>query len=206
MKNKLWLACFALVLTFQTRAQAVVRVLEKIRFGFGGGFVSASPHLGLSTYLEPSYNITDVFTVGARAEWLMLTYGLPDDRMYETLFRGTYSLNGKYYLRTRKFRPFVGVGVGSYGLSPVRYHEVGEKTGLFSGGTEITEAERKIGLYPRVGFDLWNFTISVDYNFIPNSKVIEPGSGAHVRNNYLGIHFGANLGLPIPKHLRRSSD
>ena len=194
MKNKLWLACFALLLTFQTRAQTVVRIMEKIRFGFGGGLVSASPHLGLSTYLEPSYNITDVFSVGARAEWLMLTYGLPDDRMYETLFRGTYSLNGKYYLGTRKFRPFVGVGIGSYGLSPVRYREVGEKTGMFSGGTEITAAERKIGLYPRVGFDLGKFTISVDYNFIPNTKTTVPGSDASFKNSYIGVRLGANFG------------
>lgn len=74
----------------------------------------------------------------------------------------------------------------------MRYHDPGERTRMFSGGTFFTAREKKIGFCPRIGIDfLGRFSFSVDYNFIPSSKVIEPGNTARVSNSYLGLHLGA---------------
>lgn len=183
---------------FKTQAQTTRTTAHKIKIGFGGGV--AVPHnnlrerAGALTYIEPTYDLTDVVTVGLRAEWLIFAkFGLDDGKSYERIFRGSYTLIGKYYLGTGKTRVFVGAGLGLYALSPVRYNKPGEKNpNLFSGGTSLTAAETKVGFCPRIGIDFFDrFSLSVDYNFIPSSKVIEPGNEARVANSYLGLHLGA---------------
>lgn len=198
MKNKLWFACLLLVFAFKTQAQTTRTTSQGIKIGFGGGV--AIPHnnlwkrAGALTYVEPTYDLTDVVTVGLRAEWLILAkFGLDDGRSYEQIFRGSYMLTGKYYLGTGKTRVFVGAGLGLCALSPVRYNKPGERNpNLFSGGTSLTAAEKKVGFCPRIGIDLFDrISLSVDYNFIPSSSVIEPGNTARVSNSYLGLHLGA---------------
>jgi hypothetical protein len=61
----------------------------------------------------------------------------------------------------------------------------------------------KFGFYPRVGFDVGHFTVTLDYNIVPPSRVrvttSQPSQPVTITNNdyqnsYLGLKVGFFLG------------
>ena len=55
-----------------------------------------------------------------------------------------------------------------------------------TGGSSEVAAATKFGFYPRVGFDAGHFTLSLDYNLVPETNGI--------KNSYIGIRFGGFFG------------
>ena len=198
MKNKKWLACLIVVL-LSSGAQA--QIFEKIKFGFGGtlAFPTAKgPWRGILTYVEPSYALTGSLTVSLHAEWGYIKVGLPDGRDYRGTFRSIYTANAKYYLSATKLRPYVGAGFSFYHFNAVRLEAHSIVFGSLSPGEAITEPETRFGFCPRVGADLRQFTIFVDYNFLPSTGLIDPTSNARIKNSYFGVHLGLHLNLKKP--------
>lgn len=180
------------MLAFGTHAQ----IFEKYRFGFGGGFAvptGESSRFGVLAYIDSSYPVNNALRLGVRAEWILMSLGLPDGRKYGTPMRAGYTANAKYYLNTGDHRFFCGGGLGFYRLGPVRY--IDETSGGLLGYDKvaITLAETRFGFYPSIGFENRTLAISLDYNFIPSTAVTEPGNNARIKNGFFGIHVGALL-------------
>lgn len=152
---------FLLSVTITVAANA--QEYKRFRFCLGFGAARGNPDgvlgTGLLISLEPGYRISDDLVVSLRFEVPAVT---PMGGSYESV-----SLNGQYYLSSNKFRPFVGAGFGSY---------------------EVDNG-RQFGLYPRVGFDLAHFSMSLDYNYFINQK-----NALYYLYNYFGIRIGFFIG------------
>jgi len=140
---------------------------------------------GILFDVEPTYRINDDIAVALRWESAAMARVVGEN---EASLSGTssYTLNGKYYFGSSKFRPYAGFGVGAFSLASVSVSGAGAGAGS---GT-------KIGFYPRIGFDLGHFNINIDYNFIPSSEIEGTDANGNpatfdVANSYLGIRIGA---------------
>ncbi|HEY5744527.1 MAG TPA: outer membrane beta-barrel protein [Chryseolinea sp.] len=203
MKTKILLTCFALTCILVASAQN----FKKFRVGVGVGYAkpsgSGSQGGGL-VYLEPSYRLSDVLSLGLRVESAIVARGLSgssiDMERFDLSAQASYTLNMQYYLGTNNFRPFLGVGFGLYSLSAMKTDVVVfDVTGqgqlqVHTESVSLSDAQSKLGFYPRLGFDLGHFTLSIDYNFIANTKTTVSGSDASFKNSYLGVRLGANFG------------
>ncbi len=105
---------------------------------------------------------------------------------------GSYTLNGQYYFSNNSFRPFVGVGLGMYSIAAASSD---------IGGTSVSiqAATTVFGFYPRIGFDLGHFNLSIDYNLIPSqsTQVSIGGFGITTQTSnysYIGLRLGASIG------------
>src|SRR5205085_2915635 len=136
-------------------------------------------------YLEPAYRVSDQIQIGLRMEAAVVARGFADETSAEMKVAGlgSYTLNGQYYFNNNSFRPFVGAGVGLFNLASA---DVTVDVGGGTTETVETKAESKIGFYPRVGFDYNHFTLSVDYNIVPETDGI--------KNSYIGIRLGGFFG------------
>jgi opacity protein-like surface antigen len=162
---------------------------KKFRVGVGLGYALASGEGAKGGILitgEPGYRISDQILVGLRIEAAVIGRGSVDANNsnvdIDVAALGSYAATGQYYFSNNNFRPFVGAGVGIYSLAAV---SIDANSG---GGTQqdIAAAANKIGFFPRVGFDLNHFTLSLDYNII--------GETDNIKNSYIGIRLGGFFG------------
>ncbi|WP_375579058.1 hypothetical protein ABWH96_18890 [Marivirga tractuosa] len=182
MKKLLLLALVAVSINF-----ANAQDYKPFQLYSGVGYAIPQGGGGFLFDIEPAYRINDQISVGFRWEVAAMARVVGDT---EASISGTssYTLNGKYYLGDSDFRPYVGAGLGAFGLASVSTGPNGAGAG----------AETKIGFYPRIGFDWGHFNINIDYNFIPSSEVDgfdtngDPAT-FDVANSYLGIRVGAFL-------------
>lgn len=168
---------------------------KKFRVGLGVGYAMSTgsgAKGGILATLEPSYRLQDNILLGLRFESAVITRGLSEDFgssiSIDVAGIGSYTLNGQYYFNNNNFRPFAGLGMGLYSLAAI-----GVDVNV-DGETESVEidAESKFGFYPRVGFDAGHFTMAVDLNLIPTTKV--DGSEVEFKNSYLGFRAGFFIG------------
>jgi outer membrane protein W len=183
-KQTLYTIIFSLICVTMASAQE----FKKFKVGIGFGYASASgsgASGGVLAYLEPGYRVNDKIIVNLRMETAVITRGTSDNTgaSFDVAAIGSYTVNGQYYFSNNTFRPFAGLGLGAYSLAAVKVDGV-------SGNA--VDAETKFGFYPRVGFDLGHFNLSLDYNLIPNSKV--KGGDLEFKNSYLGFRFGFSIG------------
>lgn len=146
---------------------------------FGLGYAApAEGGGGVLFKLEPAYRVSDQIAVGLRVESAVMGKGLED------VGTGTesnasavvsYTVNGRYYLGSSSFRPYVGAGFGIYTFGNVSYDGGG-------GVDETIKLGSKFGFYPRVGFDAGHFNVNLDYNIVSNE--------GDVKNNYIGVSLG----------------
>ena len=182
MKNINFLIVFFLVCAVSASAQD----FKKFSVGLGLGYAKPGGEGaggGLLVALEPGYRVNDALQVGLRLETAIVARGLSESTAgFDASAAGinSYTLNGKYYLGTSTFRPFVGAGFGLYSLAAISF------------GTAEAKSESKIGFYPRLGFDLGHFNITLDYNIVSPSKF--EGSNVETKNSYLGIRVGGFFG------------
>lgn len=168
---------------------AVAQEYKPVRVGLGLGYANPSgsgAKAGVLFYLEPGYRVSDQILANLRIEGAVVARGFADavgeSVEVDVAAISSYTLNGQYYFSNNNFRPFAGLGFGMYSLAG---NSISIDGG--DGDTEIElEAESKFGFYPRVGFDAGHFTLSLDYNIIPESDGI--------KNNYLGIRIGGFIG------------
>jgi hypothetical protein len=169
------------VLTLAADAQE----FKKFKVGLGAGYAAASgkgAEGGVVGTLEPAYRISDIIQVGLRWEGAAIVRGTSMDLgIYpEIAVIESWTLNGQYYFSNKSFRPFVGAGFGLFSLAAVKIDDI----------PEVAAAENRVGFYPRVGFDAGHFTLSLDYNLIPATKV----DGGEFKNSYVGFRIGGFFG------------
>ena len=109
-------------------------------------------------HMEPKYAFTDNFWLGIRLETALLVQKpiLQDDYQAIAVFSILPFLDYSVVV-SEKFRPFVGLGFGTYTYR------------LFYDGSEKDNAkftETKMGFCPRIGFEINNFNLSFEHNFV----------------------------------------
>jgi hypothetical protein len=184
MKTAIALILFSVAISSTAQAQT----FKRFRLATGPGFAIGGK-VGICVYLEPGYRITDQVLVGLRMESAPLARGFSEQVNTASDFDiagfGSCTLSGQYYFNNHTFRPFAGIGFGRYYLSRIgivvapRPHIVGKD-------------EAKLGVYPRVGFDVGHFSLQLEYNFIPATKL--EGLSVEFKNSYIGIRIGGFFG------------
>jgi hypothetical protein len=129
---------------------------KKFKLGLGIGIAAGHGFNALITF-EPAYRVSNDLAISLRIETKHLFVVLVDG-----ISISSFTLNGQYYLSAHKLRPFVGGGLGLY---------------LRDDGTG------KFGFYPRVGFEVGPFSMSLDCNLI--QAWTEP---RFLYNNITGIY------------------
>lgn len=180
--KKIFLLCLFAACAYSTSAQE----FKKFSVGLGLGYAKPGGEGaggGILVALEPAYRVNDALQVGLRLETAIVARGLSESTAdFDASAAGinSYTINGKYYFSNNSFRPFVGAGVGLYSLAAISF------------GTAEAKSESKIGFYPRLGFDLGHFNITLDYNIVSPSKF--EGSNVETKNSYFGIRLGGFFG------------
>ncbi|MFN5171074.1 MAG: hypothetical protein ACK5DD_15770 [Cyclobacteriaceae bacterium] len=179
------------VLCFGLAANAQEYKPFKVGIGLGYAMTTGDGAKGgVLLYLEPAYRVSDPLLVGLRLETAAVTRGFSEDVLQsggtiDVAAIGSFAAFGQYYFSAGSFRPFVGAGAGLFTLAAVS----GSSQGAV---VTAVEASNKFGFFPRVGFDLGHFNMSVDFNLIPSSEV--PGQSFDVKNSYLGFRAGFSIG------------
>jgi hypothetical protein len=175
-----------------TAAAVLGQDFKKFRVGVGGGYAhpgGEGAKGGVLFYVEPGYRVNDMIIANLRMEFAGMVRGAGSATSGEldVATTGSYTVNGQYYFSNENFRPFVGAGFGIYKLASgsVAFDNSGSTT-----TTVNVSAESKIGFYPRIGFDMRHFTVSIDYNIISPTE-----AGTYeIKNSYLGVRIGGFFG------------
>lgn len=168
---------------------------KKFKVGIGLGYaVPSKGSAGVLLYLEPMYRIQDNIAVGLRIETAALAGETPAGvtTSLSVSAVGSYTLSGQYYFGAGTFRPFVGAGIGVFTVAAATADIAGSSV-------QLSASSSSIGFYPRVGFDLGHFNVSLDYNIVPeqSSDITIAGIGLvkSTQNfSYIGIRVGASIG------------
>ncbi|MBL7851694.1 MAG: hypothetical protein JNN04_12390 [Cyclobacteriaceae bacterium] len=168
---------------------------KKFKVGIGLGYgVPNEGSGGVLLYLEPMYRITDQIAAGLRIESAAFLGKPISGTPYTTsaFGVGSYTLNGQYYFSNNTFRPFVGAGFGMFTLAAASADIGGSNVNLNAAATVF-------GFYPRIGFDLGHFNLSIDYNVIPSQEttVSIGGFGTTTTTSnysYIGFRIGGSIG------------
>jgi outer membrane protein W len=175
---------------------AFAQEYKKFKVGIGVGYaVPSKGSAGALFYIEPMYRVMDNLAVGFRFESAALAGELPTatSTSVDVSAVGSYTLNGQYYFGSgSSFRPFVGAGFGMFITAAATANIAGTNLQLAPSATSF-------GFYPRIGFDLGHFNLSIDYNLIPEqSSSVDLGLGNFVTTtqnfSYIGIRVGASIG------------
>ena len=125
---------------------------RKLRMGISVG--AFSPALPRAAAIEGAYRLSDRMAVGYRFETASLRHNSVNSS-------GFYY---QFYWGRKNFRPFVTLGVAQFTR--------GEMSGGCGAPTteHRVDTEKKIGIFPGVGFDIGHFSFIVDASLAAKSK------------------------------------
>lgn len=188
MKTKL---LFSAIVLFMSVGMACAQTYKPFLVGLGLGYASPSgggdgAKAGALFYFEPAYRVSDQLAIGLKGEFAVIARASLTGESADASAQGSWTLNGRYYFGASKFRPFAGVGLGLFTVTTA-------SVDLTSGAG--TSKDSKFGFYPRVGFDYGHFSMNLEYNIVPASKIEFGGvSLGEVKNSYLGVRLGFFIG------------
>lgn len=198
MKKLLFAAVLLFISVAVTNAQSST-IFKPFRFGLCVGYANPSgggdAKGGVLFNFEPSYRIKDNIAVGLRGEFAVMARASGDasSSSVDASANGSWTLNGEYFFSNNDFRPFAGLGFGTYSIAKA---SVDVSVGGSSGSAAA--AGNKFGFYPRIGFEYNHFVLGIDYNIIPASKYEYTATTGNVeveqKNSYLGIRLGLYIG------------
>lgn len=154
---------------------------------------------GLLFYLEPKYNIQDNLNIGLRFGTAAMVrdlvyYSIADEVTGKISANVALGLTADYYFNTpgNNFAPFLGGGISYMSFASL---EIDTATFDDEIGGSFEEREA-IAPFIRAGFESGKFRLSLDYNFVPKSEIVNT-QGAVIGesgNSYLGIAIGFYVG------------
>ena len=165
----------------------------KVRGGLDLGFCIPKGGGGLCLDINLGYNIQDNMTVGIRLGSAIM--GRTDPFGETASASGNLSIAGtyNYYFSTgtSPFAPFVGGGLGVYGVAS-----------MASGNNSVSvEAGNRLGGLLTAGAELGKFRFALEYNLIPSSAVKISGNETgivlendKIKNSYMAITIGFYIG------------
>lgn len=183
MKNRILHICLLALLALPLTAQNEYRPF-KLDVGILLGEVNEYDVGLIAPYLEPKYNVNNHFTLGFRVEYMFyrknnfIDYD-PNNPYWSDFDSDGWSfssvLTGDYYFNDHYIRPFVGIGAGVF------YSYVTKENSFF----DQQENSLAFGYVPRVGINVGQFRVALEYNFILSESV---------DLNYLSLKLGYEIG------------
>ena len=165
-------------------------------FGFGYANVLDQKTHGGSISVEPKLNILDNLAVGARVEAMIGGGGDVGGETTEVKQHVAVAtlLKADYFLTRAAVRPWVGFGVGRYGIAAQ-----GTKTSD-DGASVNQNAGAYFGVAPQIGLEMGGFRIGATYNKIIGAQVeVKQEVGGETRkktysHDYVSIELGFRIG------------
>lgn len=149
MKNLSISLVVSLMLASSIYCQDYNRFKLGLGAGLAGGEGNGSKDFGVGGLftIEPAYRLNDNIAIGLRLETAVFGEDSSGFIHFPEII-SSITVNGQYYFSSEQFRPFVGIGLGIY--FPAEFST--------------------FGFYPRIGFDLGNFTFALEYNYAGSSS------------------------------------
>jgi hypothetical protein len=196
MKKVLIFTMVGLLMTF---SKVMAQEEGKFRVGLDLGLpVPNSGGLGFLFYLEPKYNIKDNMNIGFRiggAAMLrdLVYFSNSSGGTAKLGLNGSFALTYDYYFKSegKNFAPFVGAGLGWMTFAAIEVD-----TSIDPDDIGTLSANSSIAPFIRAGFEAGKFRLSLDYNFVPKSDLINLQGNVigESSNSYLGIALGFYVG------------
>ncbi|MDR1342506.1 MAG: hypothetical protein LBK18_04515 [Prevotellaceae bacterium] len=189
MKQKIFiLAALLLSVSYAAQAQYTYKPF-RIDIGTGLSFPVTTFGIGILGSIEPQYSFGQ-FGVGARIEYHLEGYETENDGGV-TKYNNAILLTGDYRFSSATYRPFVGVGFGSY-LTAANFSRVDNNDyyGSSGGGSTYRIFGQKVGAMLRAGFDLPHFRFALNYHITGSSKY----EGVKVNFSYLAFTIAVGIG------------
>ncbi len=193
MKHLLLIMAISAIFITQSKAQDGERIFKRFKGDVSFGYAAPlgeGNNSGFIFSLEPKFSLMDQLAIGARFEGVLMGkfsnsnyYGtVVDDAkaVSSTLFTTDF-----YFTNTYNFRPFIGGGVGAFGLISDAYDV------YYNNNTDT-----KFGGMVRLGAEIKHFRFGVEYNIIPSSKLVDYNNNSlgNYKNSYIGIKAGFCFG------------
>ena len=147
---------------FTTQAQD--REFKTFKFDIALGL--AMPTNGTGTKagalftIQPHYRVSDNFALGLRLEGAGIGYVYNDingGQNVDVSVIGSGCVSGEIYLSRKKFRPFIGGGIGVFNSQAAT-------TINGNGDVVLGPKATSFGGYPEIGFEAGHFRLCADYN------------------------------------------
>lgn len=187
------------VLLFGFAVTANAQEKGKFRVGLDLGFtVPSSGGGGMLFYLEPKYNIQDNMNIGLRIGGAAMVRDLvyfsnTDNASGKLSINASYVLTYDYYFKSKgsNFAPFVGAGLGWMAFASFEVDSTVDPDDYGS-----LSANSAFAPVLRAGFEASKFRLSLDYNFIPKSDLVNLQGNVigESGNAYLGVALGFYIG------------
>ena len=173
---------------------------DKFRVGMDWGFVVPNAEGGgFLVYLEPKYNFKSNMNIGLRFGLVGMARDVVYNSGIETV-KGEFSANASFALtfdyhfhkEGSNFAPFLGAGLGRALFSNLTIEDP------ISNGDDIGQISTNsatFGMF-RGGFETGKFRLSLDYNFLPVSDIVDVSNNVigETENSYFGISLGFFVG------------
>lgn len=196
MKKVLIFTIVGLLMTF---SNVMAQEDGKFRVGLDMGFtLPSSGGGGFLIYLEPKYNIKDNMNIGLRIGGAamardLIYYSNIDEATGKLAINGSYVLTYDYYFKSegKNFAPFIGGGLGWMTFATIEVD-----TSIDPDDIGTLSANSSIAPVIRAGFEAGKFRLSLDYNIVPKSDLINLQGDVigESGNSYLGIALGFYVG------------
>lgn len=193
-------AIFFLVLLSSAFTNRTIAQEEgKFRVGLDLGYtVPYAGGGGLLFYLEPKYNIRDNMNIGFRIGGAamvrdIISYSNNNEIVGKMAVNASYVLTYDYYFKREgsNFAPFIGAGIGWMRFASIEFDSAidAEDYGDLSANSAFAPVLR-------AGFEASKFRLSLDYNFVPRSDLVDTQGNiiGETSNSYLGIAVGFYVG------------
>jgi hypothetical protein len=151
----------------------------RIDAGAGLSFPVTTFGIGILGSVEPQYSIGP-FAIGVRVEYHVEDIATESNGEVEK-YNSAILLTGDYHFSSDTYRPFVGVGLGSYLLAA----DVGESD--YNGYRFFGQS---VGAMLRAGIDMPYFRFALQYH-ITDSRTHED---LRINFSYLAISFAVSIG------------
>lgn len=196
--RKILTLCALFACAVSVNAQSSDRIFKPFKWNIATGYAipaGEGTKGGLIFSMEPKYAVLEQVAVGLRMQGAVMANVTVDpntgeEYSGEVKANSSYVLTGDYYFTNNKFRPFAGVGTGIFSTAAASFSSTTDNEDAKVG------AKKKFGGLLRGGFEFGHFRGELEYNLIGATEMISPtdGSTQKVKNGYLGIKIGFNIG------------
>jgi hypothetical protein len=194
--------CLALTVAVAAQAQSVYKPF-KVNLSIGAAVPASNGGGGVLFSIEPKYGINDQIDVGVRFEGAAIARNVVangNTSSGDAQLASSFILTGNYFLSNERFRPFIGLGAGIYGIAGTGFTATSGTGGTSTNGN--INAASVFGGMGRVGFKTGHFVLGIEYNLIPNSNSVvydsngtnKIGTSVQSKNSYAGFKVGFDIG------------